>query len=142
MLEEKVIQIFEGTDLSLIGNDIVDCHHLGKSGKNIIVRFVNRRICKKALENKNDLHNKLDNAKLGFQSDMKIFLIKNLTPYNQYLAWMCRELKRARIHSCWSSKGVVKIRRTMNERAISISHESDIKALYPDLVFKEKNRSK
>ena len=127
MLEEKVIQIFEGIDLSLIGNDIVDCHHLGKSGKNIIVRFVNRRICKKALENKNDLHNKLQPV---------------LTPYNQYLAWMCRELKRARIHSCWSSKGVVKIRRTMNERAISISHESDIKALYPDLVFKEKNRSK
>ena len=41
---------------------------------------------------------------------MKIFLSGNLTPYNQHLAWMCRELKWARrIHSCWSSKGVVKI---------------------------------
>ena len=28
MLEEKVIHIFEGIDLSLIGTDIVDCHHL------------------------------------------------------------------------------------------------------------------
>ena len=41
---------------------------------------------------------------------MKIFLSENLTPYNQHLSWMRRELKWARrIHSCWSSKGVVKI---------------------------------
>ena len=143
ILEEKVIQIFEGIDVSLNANDIEDCHCLGKSGKNNIVRFVNRRICKKALENKKDLNNKLDNAKLGFQSAVKIFLSENLTPCNQHLAWMCKELKRARkIHSCWSSKGVVKIHRTMNERAITISHKSDIKVLYPDFVFKEKNRSK
>ena len=72
MLEEKVIQIFEEIDLSLTVNDIEDCHCLGKSGKNTIVRFVNRRIFKKALETKNDLNNKLDNAKLGFQSGVKI----------------------------------------------------------------------
>ena len=131
ILEENIIQIFEGIDLSLTANDIEDCHRSGKSGNNTTVRFVNRRICKKGLENKKDLNNKLDNAKLGFQSDVKICLSKNLTPYNQHLAWMYRELKQARrIHSCWSSKGVVKIQRTMNERAISISHESDIKALY------------
>ena len=51
MLEEKVIQIFEGIDLSLTPNDIEDCHRLGKSGKNTM----------KALENKKDLNNKLDN---------------------------------------------------------------------------------
>ena len=81
---------------------------------------MNRRICKKALENKKDLNNKLGNAKLGFQSDMKIFLSENLTPYSQHLARMCRELKQVRrIHSCGSSKVVVKIHRTMNnERAI------------------------
>ena len=96
MLEKKVIQSFEGIDLSLTANDIEDFHRLGKSGKNTIVRFVNRRICKKALETKKDLNNKLDNAKLGFQSDVKIFLSENLISYNQSLAWMCRELKRAR----------------------------------------------
>ena len=82
VLEEKVMQIFEGIDLFLTTNDIEDCHHLGKSGNNTISRFVNRRICKKALENKKDLNNKLDNAKLGFQSVVKIFLSENLTPYN------------------------------------------------------------
>ena len=49
---------------------------------------------------------KLDKAKLGFQSDVKIVFSESLMPYNQHLAWMCRELKQARIHSCWSSKGV------------------------------------
>ena len=49
---------------------------------------------------------KLDKAKLGFQSDVKIVFSESLMPYNQRLAWMCRELKQARIHSCWSSKGV------------------------------------
>ena len=53
MLEEKVIQIFEGIDLSLTANDIEDCHHLGKSGKNTIVRFVNRKIL--MLSNRNEL---------------------------------------------------------------------------------------
>ena len=66
MLEEKVIQIFEGIDLSFTVNDTEYCHRLGKSGKNTIVKFVNRRICKKALENKKDFNNKLGNAKLGF----------------------------------------------------------------------------
>ena len=138
MFEEKVIQIFEGVDLSLTVNDIKDCHRLGKSGKKTIVRFVNRRICKKAYWNKKNLNNKLDNAKLGFQSVVKIFLSENSTPYNQHLAWMCRQLKQTRrIPSCWSSK-VVKIHRTMNARAKSIRHESDIKALYPDFVLREK----
>ena len=41
-------------------------------------------------------------------------------PYNQHLSWMCRELKRAgKIHSCWSTKGLVKLQITMNERQIS-----------------------
>ena len=86
MLKEKIIQIFEGIDLSVTTNDIEDCHGLGKSGNNTIARLVNRRICKKALVKKKDLNNKLNNAKLGFQSDMKIFLSENLTPYNQHLA--------------------------------------------------------
>ena len=49
MLEEKFIKIFEGIDLSLTVNDIEDCHRLCKSGKNIIFKFVSRRICKKDL---------------------------------------------------------------------------------------------
>ena len=64
---------------------------------------------------------------LGFKPDVALYISENLTPFNQRLAWQCRELKRARlIHSCWSSKGVVKIRCTMNERALSIDSEKDL----------------
>ena len=93
---------------------------------------IGRTVRQLSLENR-----KLDNAKLGFQSDSRIFVSKNLTPYNQHLAWKCRELKRAgKIHSCWSAKGVVKIRKTMNEHLIAINHETDIASLSPDFVFK------
>ena len=50
MLEQKVIQIFEGIDISVTVNDIEDCYRLGKSNNNTIVTLVNRRICKKVLE--------------------------------------------------------------------------------------------
>ena len=64
-----------------------------------------------------------------------------MTPYNQKLAWKCRELKRAgRINSTWSTKGIIKLRRTMNERAISIEDEIELSDLYPDFVFRERQK--
>ena len=80
----------------------------------------------------------MDNTKLGFQASAVLYFSENLTHSNQRLAWKCRKLKRAsKIHSSWSSKGIVKLRRTMNERPISIMHDSDITDLYPDFVFRE-----
>ena len=70
-LAEKVIQIFEGIDISVTVNDFEDFHRLGKSGNNTIVRLENKRTCKKVLEKMEDLNRKLDNAKLGFYSDVK-----------------------------------------------------------------------
>ena len=70
---------------------------------------------------------------------MKLFVSENLSPFNQRLAWKCRELRRAsKIHSAFSSNGIVKIRRTMNERPISIEHDRDLIPPYPDFIFKEK----
>ena len=79
ILEEKLIKFFEGIDIPVTVNDNGDCHRLGKSGNNFIIRLVKRKICKRALEKKKDLNSKLDNAKLGFQSDVKIFLSENLS---------------------------------------------------------------
>ena len=42
------------------------------------------------------------------------------------------------MHSALSSKGIVKIRHTMNERPISIEHDKDLTSLYLNFVFKEK----
>ena len=113
-----------------------------KLKKTTIVRFVHRKNCKAVLEKKLSLNRKLDSEKLGFQSGARIFVSENLTPYNQHLAWKCRELKQAgKIHSCQNAKGVVKIRRTMNKHPIAITDDTDIASLYPDFVFKERTRS-
>ena len=124
-LEEKAVDTFSQLSISISKSNIEYCHRLGKS--NIIVRFNNRKFCKDVLEKKFEVNKRIDNSKLGFNVENKLFVCENLTTYNQRLAWMCRELKRARI---------IKLNRTMNERPISFDHESEIKSLYPDFIFK------
>ena len=40
-----------------------------------------------------------------------------------------------------TNKGTFNFKRTMNEQSISVDHESKIKSLHPDLVFKERDRT-
>ena len=88
------------------------------------------------------LNRKLDIEELGFQSYARIFVSKNLTPNNKHLAWKCTELEQAgKIRSCRSAKGVVKIRITMKERPIEITHGTESACLYADFVFKDRTRS-
>ena len=85
-----------------------------------------------------DLH-KLDSRRLGFNPVKTLYFSENLTPTNQLLAWKCRELKRtSMIHSTWSARGKIKIRRTANESALSIKNHNDLKSLYPDFVFRDR----
>ena len=64
-----------------------------------------------------------------------------MTTNNQKLAWKCRKLKRAgKIHSTWNTKEVINLRRTMNERAISIEDEIELSDLYSDFVFHERQK--
>ena len=135
VLEDKLIEIFE-----CLNSGIEDCHRLGKSTpKNTIVRFVSRKNCYAALSKKLDLQH-INKVKLGFP-EANLCCNENLTPYNQKLAWKCRELKCVgKIHSTWSTKGVIKLRCTMNERAISIEGEIELSDLYPDFVFCERHK--
>ena len=136
------IEIFNKINVKINTFDIDDCHCMGESKKTTIVCFIIRKNCKAVLEI-SWVNRYLDNDKLVFQSDARIYVSKNLTPYNHHLAWKCRELKRAgKIHSCWSAKGVVKIRKTMNKHPIAITHDTDIASLYPDFVFWERTRSR
>ena len=85
-----------------------------------------------------ELH-KLDSKRLGFNPVITLYFSKNLTPTNQLLTWKCRELKRASmIHSTWSTRDVVRIRRTANERALSVKKDNDLKSLYTDFVFRDR----
>ena len=118
--EGKVIDIFSCLGIGVKGSDIEDCHRLGYANpKNTIVRFVNRKFCYQALDKKKmDLH-KLDSRRLGFNPVKTLYFSETLTSTNELLAWKCRELKSAfMIHSTWSARGVIKIRRTANQRAL------------------------
>ena len=75
---------------------------------------------------------KINNAELDFHTSSVLYFSENLPPYNQYLAWKCKSKP--------SSKGLIKIRRSMNEKPIPIEHENDIFNLYPNFVFKENHR--
>ena len=136
-LENKVIDIFRCFKINSDSSDIEDCHRLGNSTpKNAIVGFVNRKFCKKALQAKFDLR-KMTSAELHFDTSPVLYFSENLTPYNQHFAWKCRELTRANlIHITWSSKGLIKIRSSMNEKPIPIEHENDIFNLHLNFLFK------
>ena len=61
-LEEKIIEILYQINVKIDKFDIEDCHHMCKSKKTTIVRFVNRKNCKAILEKKKlSLNRKLDN---------------------------------------------------------------------------------
>ena len=114
-LEDKVVDIFHSLNINVNKCDIEDCRRLGKADlKNTDVWFFNCKFCYEALYNKLSLR-KVDMTKLGFQAGAILYFSENLTHYNQRLAWKCRELKRAsKIHSSWSSKGIVKLRHYLN----------------------------
>ena len=98
-LEEKVIEVSSAMNIAITKNGLEDYHRLGKSSKSTIVRFVNRKHCNAILSKKFET-SKIDKSKLGFESNVKLHVSENLTPYNQTLAWKCRELKKAGvIHS-------------------------------------------
>ena len=141
-LEEIVIEVFGAINIAITKNDAEDCHRLGKSSKSTIAQFVNRKHCYAILSKKLET-SKIDKSNLGFESNVKLHVSGNLTPYNQYLTWKCRELKRAWvIHGLWSSKGNKKLRRTTNEPSISVDHEDRIAVLYPDFALNRRQNFK
>ena len=81
-------------NIAITKNDVEDCHIDGKNSKITIVRFVNRKHCYAILSKKFET-SKIDKSKL--ESNVKLYLSENLTPYNQHLPWKCRELKRAEV---------------------------------------------
>lgn len=94
-LGQKVTDIFSDLYINISKPDIdEDCPQLGKS--NTVFRFINRNVCKDALKKKYEVKRRIDNSKLGFKREKKPFICVSFTPCNQYLAWMWRELKRAK----------------------------------------------
>ena len=72
-LEEKVIEVFGAMNIAITKNDVEDCHRLGKSSENTIARFVNRKHCNAILSKKFET-SKIDKSKLGFESNVKLYV--------------------------------------------------------------------
>ena len=81
--------------------EIKACHKIGKSksgSKTIILQAINRKTCKQALYNK-----KLNNKKLE-QTKKTFFISENLSPYNQNLLFLARELNPLSVYPTkWST---------------------------------------
>ena len=136
-MESTVTSILTDIDVAVDTNDIEDCHRFGKfdsnsKSKKTIVRFVNRRFCKKALLNKKKLSN-LDHGKYNFSRSTKIFINENLTKMNESIAYECRNLKRKGVISaCYTRNGVVHIKKTEHTKAEKIQHINDLCELFPN----------
>ena len=69
-LEETVTAILSDIEVQVTANDIEACHRIGQSNKNkskkTIIPFVNRKHCRKTLENKKKLASN-DFSKYKFQ---------------------------------------------------------------------------
>ena len=51
-----------------------------------------------------------------------------------------RGIKKGNQEKTWnnSARGVIKIRRTANERALSIKNDNDLKSLYPEFLYRDR----
>ena len=91
-LEDVVTSIMEDVDVIVKNGDIEACHGIGKSdqktsSKKTIVRFINRKYCKKALVNRKNLVNINSEMKYNLNRNNKIFINENLTHANESIAF-------------------------------------------------------
>ena len=134
-IEKTVTAILSDIDVQVTVNDVEACHRIGQSDKNkskkTIIRFVDRKHCRKILENKKELASS-DFSKYNFPVSTKTFANENLTFKNETLAFHGRKLKReGHIFSSYTRNGVVFIKKSERSKPIKIP---SLKTFY-DLQF-------
>ena len=122
-LESKFIDILSTIDVNVNKNKIEACHRLpNKTNKNkvTIVRFISRKKCEKALANKKKLRK-------------NIFINENLCPYYKWIAWRCRQLKRANLIAyTWVAGGIGHMKKHIDDFCpVKIKHELDLIENFP-----------
>ena len=140
-LEGTVINILRDVDVNIEKNDLEACHRIGKSdprssSKKTIIRFVNRKYCKKALLNRKNLANINSEVKYNFTRNNKIFINESLTKANESLSFCGWKLKRAGlIYSYYTKDRFVHLKKNENGKAIKIHHMSLLNEMFPEFVF-------
>ena len=138
-LEETVKDILEKIEVKAKKRDIEACHRLpptkNNKNKKVIVRFVNRKTCEKALKVKKKLSD-VDMESLNFRPNTNIYINENLNKYFQYLSFRCRELKSSKIIDHYKFQNemfFIKFVDGMgNEKSRKINHERQLFDLFPD----------
>ena len=96
-LEETLTAIKSDIDVQVTANDVEACHRIRHSDKNklkkTIIHSVNRKHCRKILQNKKEMASN-DFSKYKFPVNTKIFANENLTFKDVTLAFHGRKLKR------------------------------------------------
>ena len=68
-----------------------------------------------------------------FMLVLNIFVIENLTPMNESIAFNCRKLKHSGlIHACYSRNGNVYIKENETSRPFKVFHLGKLISLFPD----------
>lgn len=146
-LEDAVTSIMQDVEVVVQSGDIEACHRIGKSdrktsSKKTIVRFINRKYCKKALINRKKLRNVNSETKYNFSRNNQIFINENLTRSNESLAFCGRKLKKnGVIHSCFTKDGVVHIKRTEQSKPLKVHHMNQLYDAFPEFEFFEDDGS-
>ena len=104
--------------------------------KKTIVRFINRKFCKKALVNRKSLININSEMKHNFSRINKTLIKENLTRANESIAFCDRKLKRnGKIHSCIARDEIVFINKTDKLKAFKVHHMNDLYDAFPEFDF-------
>ena len=126
-------------EINISPNDVEAYHKIGKpdinKSKNTIVRFLNRKHCKKALLKRRKLQN-LDKEKRGFSQNTKVFINGNLTVMNENIAFNNRKLKRGGlVNACYTIDGTVRIKKSDNSKHLKVFHKKNLRELFPKFNF-------
>ena len=134
-LESTVTSILSDTDVNVESREVEECHRIGKSNngsKKTIIRFVNRKYCKKALLNRKQLE-RIDLKKHHLVSVTRIFINENLTVKNEHLAFNCRQLKKGNyIFSTFTKNGTVYVKQNENSRPVAILNMNVLHDMVPN----------
>ena len=140
-LESTVIDIMKDVDVDVNSSDIEACHRIGQSdqraaSKKAIVRFINRKYCKKALLKRKNFVSINTITNYNFSCNNQIFINESLTKTNEPLAFCSRKLKcSGLIHSCYTKDRVVHIKKSEHAKAIKVYHINLLYEQIPEFVF-------
>ena len=134
-LELTVASVLSDIDINVELKEVEDCHRIGKSNngsKKTIIRFINRKYCKKALLKRKQLE-RIDLKKHKFLSGTRIFINENLKVKNEHLAFNCRQLKKRNyIFGIFTKNGTVYIKENENSRPVVILNMDALHDKFPN----------